>query len=125
MQTAKSITLTALLSATTLSSDAFAFLQPSSFGARFRVSSSSALVKDIEARAQKAKETWSTIALQPTTNIKSKCIPLNGDTTIHNHQLFSQFCKEVKGTYYINGLSSSCRIGDRLIHPFEGPIANH
>ena len=84
-------------------------------------SSASALVKDIEARAQKAKETWSTIALQPTTNIKSKCIPLNGggeDTTIHNHQLFSQFCKEVQGTYYINGLSSCC-IGDRLIHPFE------
>ena len=120
MQTTKSITLTAL-AATTLSSDAFAFLQPSkSFGARFRVSSSSALVKDIEARAQKAKETWSTIALQPTNNIKSKCIPLKEgeDTTIHNHQLFSQFCKEVTGTYYINGLAS-CRIGDRLIHPFE------
>jgi len=36
---------------------------------------------------------------------------------VHNPQLFDEFC-DVKGTYFVNGLAS-CRIGDRLVHPFE------
>jgi len=36
---------------------------------------------------------------------------------IYNNRLFDEFTA-VKGTYFINGLSS-CRIGKRLVHPFE------
>jgi len=70
------------------------------------------------ARAQKAKETWSTIALCATSNSKRKEIPLNGESTvIKNQKLFNEFCT-IKGTYFMNGLAS-CEIGDRLVHPFE------
>merc|ERR1712238_148121 len=70
----------------------------------------------------------STIALQPTHNIKQTINLLRenneneeetGNTVkVYNKELFQEFCTTIKGTYYINGLSS-CEIGDRLIHPFE------
>ncbi|KAL9186001.1 hypothetical protein ACHAXT_005239 [Thalassiosira profunda] len=70
------------------------------------------------ARSQKARETWSTIALHPTSRNQGKEIPLDGESTVvHNQRLFDEFCK-VKGTYFMNGLAS-CQIGDRLVHPFE------
>ena len=53
------------------------------------------------ARAQKAKETWSTIALCKTSNSKRKEIPLNGESTvIKNQKLFNEFCT-IKGTYFM------------------------
>eukprot|EP00536_Pseudo-nitzschia_multiseries_P004449 jgi/Psemu1/318424/estExt_fgenesh1_pm.C_740002 len=70
-----------------------------------------------EERAQKAKETWSTTALQPTRNT-CQLFSLSGeDVAVRDQTLFDQF-KSVKGTYYINGLAN-CQIGSRLIHPFE------
>ena len=69
-------------------------------------------------RSQKAKETWSTVALQSTSNTNRKNVYLNGDSTaVYNKILWDEFCT-IKGTYFINGLAS-CQIGDRLIHPFE------
>ena len=70
-----------------------------------------------EDRSCKAKEIWSTMALHPAEN-KNDIIYFNDDsTTVYKQNLFEQFMT-IKGTYYINGLSS-CQIGDRLIHPFE------
>ena len=49
-------------------------------------------VAEMRARSQKAKETWSTVALQPTSD-KRKEIPLNGESTIvYNQKLFDEFC---------------------------------
>lgn len=71
-----------------------------------------------EERSRIAKEIWTTVALQPTSNIHKKEIQLNGEsTTVYNQKLWDEFCA-LKGTYYINGLSS-CEVGDRLVHPFE------
>uniref|UniRef100_A0A7S4ER81 Carotenoid oxygenase n=1 Tax=Pseudo-nitzschia australis TaxID=44445 RepID=A0A7S4ER81_9STRA len=70
-----------------------------------------------EERAQKAKETWSTTALQPTPNTHQIISLSDDDVVVHNSKLFDEF-KSVKGTYYINGLAN-CQIGSRLIHPFE------
>lgn len=71
-------------------------------------------------RAIRAKETWSTVALQPTVN-KKETIELNNSSSnvivIHNQRLFDEF-SSMKGTYFTNGLSS-CQLGDRLVHPFE------
>jgi carotenoid cleavage dioxygenase-like enzyme len=69
-----------------------------------------------EERAVKAKETWSTIALQPTENqVTELC--LDDISTVYDQALFDEF-KAIKGSYFINGLAS-CQLGDRLIHPFE------
>ncbi|KAL7487974.1 hypothetical protein ACHAW6_013566 [Cyclotella cf. meneghiniana] len=71
-----------------------------------------------EERSRKAKETWSAVALQPTSNIYQKEIKLIGEAaTIYERNLWEEF-STIKGTYFINGLAS-CQIGDRLIHPFE------
>ncbi|KAL3794643.1 hypothetical protein HJC23_010071 [Cyclotella cryptica] len=71
-----------------------------------------------EERSRKAKETWSAVALQPTSNVCRKEIQLNGEAaTIYQRSLWEEF-SSIKGTYFINGLAS-CQIGDRLIHPFE------
>jgi all-trans-8'-apo-beta-carotenal 15,15'-oxygenase len=71
-----------------------------------------------ENRSTKAKRTWSKVALKSTSNVYRKEIQLDaGSTSIYNQRLWEEFCS-IKGTYYINGLAS-CRIGDRLIHPFE------
>ena len=68
-------------------------------------------------RALKANQAWSTIALQPTSNTR-KNIKLDSETTtIYSQNIFDQFLA-VKGTYFMNWLST-CQIGDRLIHPFE------
>ena len=75
-----------------------------------------ASISSPEERSQKAKQTWSTVALQPTTNVKRKEIDLKS-SIIYNQKSWDEFCT-MKGTYYINGLAS-CQIGDRLIHPFE------
>jgi carotenoid cleavage dioxygenase-like enzyme len=81
-------------------------------------------------RSITAKETWSTIALEPTNNMKrtinllqgldSQNENVNSDESIkvYNQKLYNEFITSIKGTYYINGLSS-CQIGERLIHPFE------
>lgn len=69
-------------------------------------------------RSRKAKNVWSTVALQPTLNVKRKTIEMKGHSaTITNQKLWDEFCA-IKGTYFINGLAS-CQIGERLIHPFE------
>merc|ERR1719253_120380 len=81
------------------------------------VESTSQLASTAEDRANKAKETWSKIALQPTLN-KNKQIDLNKKSAlVYNKYLFNEFTA-VKGTYFVNGLSN-CQIGDRLCHPFE------
>lgn len=77
---------------------------------------SSSSISTPEDRAMKAKQTWSTVALSQPKN-KNIQISLEKDTTIYNQALFDEFCK-IKGTYYINGLST-CQVGDRLVHPFE------
>jgi carotenoid cleavage dioxygenase-like enzyme len=83
-------------------------------------------------RSITAKETWSTIALEPTKNMKRtinlhQALGLDGNESnsdsqneikVYNQKLYNEFITSIKGTYYINGLSS-CQIGDRLIHPFE------
>ena len=82
-------------------------------------------------RSITAKETWSTIALEPTNNMKRTINLLQGldsqnnenvdsdsEIKVYNQKLYNEFITSIKGTYYINGLSS-CQIGDRLIHPFE------
>ncbi|EED90585.1 predicted protein [Thalassiosira pseudonana CCMP1335] len=69
-------------------------------------------------RSQKAIDTWSTVALHPTSNVRRKEISLSGEsTTVYNQRLFDEFTS-IKGTYFMNGLAS-CKIGNRLIHPFE------
>ena len=79
---------------------------------------------EILRRASKAKETWSTIALEPTENRNRHEIDLldNGSsskvTILRDPSLLEEFATTVRGTYFINGLSS-CQIGDRLVHPFE------
>ena len=71
-----------------------------------------------EERSRIAKETWSTVALQPTPDTDEKEIHLNrSSTTVYNSHLWEEFCT-LKGSYFINGLAS-CQIGDRLVHPFE------
>ena len=79
--------------------------------------------KAIHQRALTAKETWSTIALEPTFDRSRHKINLLDQTSgkvkvLRDPSLFEEFAETVKGTYFINGLSS-CRIGDRLVHPFE------
>lgn len=69
-----------------------------------------------EQRAERAKKTWSTIALQPTRD-ESETISLQESSEIYDAARFKEFCN-VKGTFFINGLGS-CQIGDRLMHPFE------
>ena len=84
-------------------------------------------------RSITAKETWSTIALEPTNNMKRTINLLQGhdsntqnennsddsnEIKVYNPKLYNEFITSIKGTYYINGLSS-CQIGERLIHPFE------
>lgn len=69
-----------------------------------------------EERATRAKEVWSTIALQPTRD-STQAIDLLTSAEIYDAVKFRGFCK-MKGTYFINGLAS-CKIGDRLMHPFE------
>ncbi|OEU11318.1 putative beta-carotene 15,15'-monooxygenase [Fragilariopsis cylindrus CCMP1102] len=72
-------------------------------------------------RSITAKETWSTIALEPTNNMKRTINLLentNNEIKVYNQKLYNEFITSIKGTYYINGLSS-CQIGERLIHPFE------
>eukprot|EP00957_Ditylum_brightwellii_P200377 15276182-Ditylum_brightwellii.AAC.1 len=71
-----------------------------------------------EDRALKAKQVWTTTALQTVENRNDIISLQNADNTrVYNQNLFDQFLK-VQGTYFMNGLSS-CQIGDRLIHPFE------
>ena len=72
--------------------------------------------KEVKERARKAKQTWSTVALQDTED-KSAILPVDDITTIYNQRLFDDFMA-TKGTYYVNGLGN-CQIGDRLCHPFE------
>ena len=74
----------------------------------------------IRLRAFTAKETWSTIALEPTHNRDRYKIDLFDPTKVKvlRESLWEDFAKTVKGTYFVNGLSS-CQIGDRLVHPFE------
>uniref|UniRef100_A0A7S1Y854 Carotenoid oxygenase n=1 Tax=Grammatophora oceanica TaxID=210454 RepID=A0A7S1Y854_9STRA len=67
-------------------------------------------------RAARAADTWTTVALQPTQSVRES-IDLLKDAKISNEEAFKRFCR-VKGTYYINGLAS-CKIGDRIMHPFE------
>lgn len=69
-----------------------------------------------EERAAKAKQTWTTIALQQTED-KTAEFSLKEVATIYDYQRFDEFLT-VEGTYFINGLGS-CEIGDRLVHPFE------
>jgi len=86
-------------------------------------------------RSKMAKETWSTVALQSTienhrctinlldydyddTSTTSTSSSTKTKTKVYNPKLFMEFATSIKGTYFINGLSS-CRIGDRLVHPFE------
>lgn len=74
---------------------------------------------DIKAqeRARKAKETWNTIAFAPTEKL-DEIISLGGDSvTVFDQKRFEDF-KKIRGTFFINGLSSG-RIGPGLIHPME------
>ncbi len=68
-------------------------------------------------RAIKAKETWSTVALQPTENSVEVMNLKSSSTVIHDQRLFDEFTS-MKGTYFMNGLSN-CQLGNRLVHPFE------
>jgi len=77
----------------------------------------SILTSTPEYRASKAKQTWSRVALQPTVNKKKDILLDDKSTIVYNQNLFDDFTS-IKGTYYMNGLSS-CQIGDRLCHPFE------
>lgn len=77
----------------------------------------------VRRRAATAKDTWSTIALEPTRDRIRHKIDLLDPTSgkvkvLRDPALFEEFATTVKGTYFVNGLSS-CQIGDRLVHPFE------
>lgn len=73
-----------------------------------------------EERSKRAQETWQTIALAPIEESRRELISLDNNrkqVKIYDEKRFEDF-KTIRGTYYINGLSE-CKIGDRLIHPFE------
>ncbi|MFN0318613.1 MAG: carotenoid oxygenase family protein [Burkholderiales bacterium] len=70
-------------------------------------------------RAEIARNTWETVGFAKTPDFVDERILFDDASrvTVSNKELFDEF-KLLKGTYFINGLSS-CRIGDRVIHPFE------
>jgi carotenoid cleavage dioxygenase-like enzyme len=73
-----------------------------------------------ERRAAKAKETWNTIAWAPAETNRDEHISLDEDSnavTVFHKVLFDEF-QTIKGTFFINGLSSS-KIGPGMIHPME------
>jgi all-trans-8'-apo-beta-carotenal 15,15'-oxygenase len=72
-----------------------------------------------EERSAVAKRTWETVGLAPTQN-REKKINLSDDSSVkvYDQELFDEFKTLQKGTYFINGLAS-CKVGNRLIHPFE------
>lgn len=79
--------------------------------------------EEIRQRAATAKDTWSTIALEPTKDRVRHKIDLLDQTSgkvrvLRDPSLFEEFATTIQGTYFVNGLSS-CQIGDRLVHPFE------
>lgn len=70
-------------------------------------------------RAEIARKTWETVAFANTPNNIDDKVRFDDKSrvTIYDQDLFDEF-RLLKGTYFVNGLSS-CRIGDRVIHPFE------
>ena len=77
----------------------------------------------IRRRASTAKETWSAIAMEPTSDrVRHKIDLLDPNSgkvrVLRDPLLFQNFANTIRGTYFVNGLSS-CQIGDRLVHPFE------
>lgn len=84
------------------------------------VVSSTSLKRD--ERAAKAKDVWKTVAFAPTPR-RDEIISLdnsNDSVTVLNEGLFEDFKNKIKGTFFINGLSS-CQIGryTRQINPME------
>lgn len=72
-----------------------------------------------EKRAARAKETWNTVAWAPATNRDEVIQLVDSDAvTVFDETLFDEFCYKIRGTFFINGLSSS-RIGPGMIHPME------
>jgi all-trans-8'-apo-beta-carotenal 15,15'-oxygenase len=71
-----------------------------------------------EARAAKAKETWNRVAwAQAETRDEVISLEDSNTVTVFDQRLFDEF-KTIRGTFFINGLSSS-RIGPGMIHPME------
>ena len=73
-------------------------------------------------RASKAKKVWNTIAISPTPN-RDEIISLDfssKNVSVYQPSLFEEFSNSLRGTFFINGLSS-CRIGrySRQINPME------
>lgn len=91
-------------------------LTPESHAATTTTTSALEQFSSPEKRASIAKVTFQTMVFADTSN-RQVTLDLNEASVVHNVEQFEEF-KTIVGTFFINGLSS-CRIGNRVVHPFE------
>ena len=77
-----------------------------------------ATVEELQARSDRAKLTWQTVALTPTNEDARRVdVDLKTEAQVFDADRFADFLT-VRGTYFINGLAS-CQLGEQKVHPFE------